>query len=136
MPRAARFRRWISAGIAEALGAHVVHADPFEVEATQKRLLALLDKSGVNVLILKQAVRIEPGKKGPQTVRCERGRNRLPGRELRLQQAVHPRLQMPRAQMGSGKQNRPHRRGHLFGLRRVCIHLPVRGHSQKGDRVK
>ncbi len=50
--------------IAEALGAHVVHADPFEVEATQKELLALLDKSGVNVLILKQGCALSPEKKG------------------------------------------------------------------------
>jgi len=50
--------------VAEALGAHVVHADPFEVEATQKKLLALLDKSGVNVLILKQACALSPEKKG------------------------------------------------------------------------
>ena len=50
--------------IAAAFGAHVVHADPFEVEATQKELLALLDKRGVNVLILKQACALCPEKKG------------------------------------------------------------------------
>jgi indolepyruvate ferredoxin oxidoreductase alpha subunit len=50
--------------IAEALGAHVVHADPFEVEATQKQLLTLLDKSGVNVFILKQSCALGPEKKG------------------------------------------------------------------------
>jgi indolepyruvate ferredoxin oxidoreductase alpha subunit len=50
--------------IAEALGAHVVRADPFEVEATQKKLLALLDQNGVNVLILQQGCALSPEKKG------------------------------------------------------------------------
>jgi len=50
--------------IAEAMGASVEHADPFEVEATQKKLLALLDKRGVNVLILTQGCALGPEKKG------------------------------------------------------------------------
>lgn len=50
--------------IAEAMGAHVVQSDPFEVDATRKKLLALLDKGGVNVFILKQGCALSPEKKG------------------------------------------------------------------------
>ena len=50
--------------IAEAVGAHVEHSDPFEVAATQNKLLALLDKGGVNVFILKQGCALGPEKKG------------------------------------------------------------------------
>jgi indolepyruvate ferredoxin oxidoreductase alpha subunit len=50
--------------IAGAMGAHVAQSDPFEVEATRKKLLSLLDKGGVNVLILKQGCALGPEKKG------------------------------------------------------------------------
>jgi len=50
--------------IAGAMGAHVVQSDPFEVEATRNRLLALMGKGGVNVLILKQGCALGPEKKG------------------------------------------------------------------------
>ena len=50
--------------IAEAMGANVEQSDPFEVAATQKKLLALLEKGGVNVFILKQACALGPEKKG------------------------------------------------------------------------
>ena len=50
--------------IAEAMGAHVEQSDPFEIEATQKKLLALLDNGGVNVFILKQSCALGPDKKG------------------------------------------------------------------------
>jgi indolepyruvate ferredoxin oxidoreductase alpha subunit len=52
------------ASIAEAMGAHVEQSDPFEVAATQKKLLSLLDKGGVNVFILKQGCALGPEKKG------------------------------------------------------------------------
>jgi indolepyruvate ferredoxin oxidoreductase alpha subunit len=50
--------------IAKSMGAHVEQSDPFEVEATQKKLLALLDRGGVNVFILKQGCALGPEKKG------------------------------------------------------------------------
>ena len=50
--------------IAEAMGAHVEQADPFEIDATRKKLLALLDRGGVSVLILKQSCALGPDKKG------------------------------------------------------------------------
>ena len=50
--------------IAEAMGAHVEQADPFEIDATREKLLALLEKGGVNVLILKQGCALGPEKKG------------------------------------------------------------------------
>jgi indolepyruvate ferredoxin oxidoreductase alpha subunit len=50
--------------IAEAVGANVVKADPFEVDSTRKKLLALLDRKGVNVLILEQGCALGPEKKG------------------------------------------------------------------------
>jgi indolepyruvate ferredoxin oxidoreductase alpha subunit len=52
------------ARIAGAMGAHVVQSDPFEIEATRKIVLDLLDKGGVNVLILKQSCALGPEKKG------------------------------------------------------------------------
>jgi len=50
--------------IAEAMGARVEQSDPFEVDATRKKLLALLDRGGVNVLVLKQGCALGPEKKG------------------------------------------------------------------------
>jgi indolepyruvate ferredoxin oxidoreductase alpha subunit len=50
--------------IAGAMGAHVEQSDPFEIEATQKKLLALMDRGGVNVLIFKQGCALSPEKKG------------------------------------------------------------------------
>ncbi len=52
------------ADIARAMGANVELADPFDIDTTQRRLLALLSKGGVNVLILKQSCALSPGKKG------------------------------------------------------------------------
>ncbi|MGD9138995.1 MAG: indolepyruvate ferredoxin oxidoreductase subunit alpha [Desulfobacterales bacterium] len=52
------------ARIATAMGAHVEQSDPFEVSACQKKLLALLEKGGVNVFILKQGCALGPEKKG------------------------------------------------------------------------
>ncbi len=52
------------AEIAKAMGAHVEQSDPFEVAATQNKLLSLLDKGGVNVFILKQGCALGPEKKG------------------------------------------------------------------------
>ena len=53
------------ARICEAMGVKVVIADPFEMEATEKILLDLLDdEGGVRVLILRQACALSPGKKG------------------------------------------------------------------------
>jgi indolepyruvate ferredoxin oxidoreductase alpha subunit len=46
-----------------ALGANVKVADPFEVMATRKILLDLLEEEGVNVLVLKQACALSPDKK-------------------------------------------------------------------------
>jgi indolepyruvate ferredoxin oxidoreductase alpha subunit len=42
----------------------VEQSDPFEVSACQKKLLALLEKGGVNVFILKQGCALGPEKKG------------------------------------------------------------------------
>ncbi len=51
--------------ICEAMGAEVAIADPFEMEATEKTILDLLDREGgVRVLILRQACALSPGKKG------------------------------------------------------------------------
>jgi len=53
------------AKLCEAIGAEVVIADPFEMEATGQTILDLLDqKGGVRVLILRQACALSPGKKG------------------------------------------------------------------------
>ncbi|UCD79182.1 MAG: indolepyruvate ferredoxin oxidoreductase subunit alpha [Desulfobacterales bacterium] len=52
------------ARIATAMGAHVEESDPFEIETTQNKLLELLQKGGVNVLILKQSCALGPEKKG------------------------------------------------------------------------
>ena len=47
------------------MGARVVVADPFEMEATGQTILDLLDEEGgVRVLILRQACALSPGKKG------------------------------------------------------------------------
>jgi indolepyruvate ferredoxin oxidoreductase, alpha subunit len=51
------------ARIARAMGAHVEQCDPFDLDATRHQLLALLQKSGVNVLILKQTCALSPEKK-------------------------------------------------------------------------
>jgi indolepyruvate ferredoxin oxidoreductase, alpha subunit len=51
--------------ICEAMGAEVVIADPFELEATGQTILDLFDQpGGVRVLILRQACALSPGKKG------------------------------------------------------------------------
>ncbi len=51
--------------ICEAMGAQVVIADPFDMDATERTILDLLDKEGgVRVLILRQACALSPGKKG------------------------------------------------------------------------
>jgi indolepyruvate ferredoxin oxidoreductase alpha subunit len=52
------------ARIVEAMGAHVETDDPFNVEGTQQKVLDLLEKGGVNVLILKQSCALSPEKKG------------------------------------------------------------------------
>lgn len=52
------------ADIARAMGAHVAVADPFDLETTQRTLLALLARGGVNVLILRQICALSPEKKG------------------------------------------------------------------------
>ena len=52
------------AKIVRAMGAHVEESDPFEIEATRDKLLELLQKGGVNVLILKQSCALCPEKKG------------------------------------------------------------------------
>ena len=52
------------ADIARAMGANVEVTDPFDLDTTQRKLLALLSKGGVNVLILKQACALSPEKKG------------------------------------------------------------------------
>lgn len=50
--------------IVEAMGAHVEKGDPFDVDETQQKILGLLEKGGVNVLILKQSCALSPEKKG------------------------------------------------------------------------
>lgn len=52
------------AGIARAMGARVDTADPFDLDTTQQKLLDLLQKGGVNVLILRQICALSPEKKG------------------------------------------------------------------------
>ncbi len=49
--------------IARAIGAHVDSADPFDIDTTRRKLLALMGRSGVNVLILKQICALSPEKK-------------------------------------------------------------------------
>jgi indolepyruvate ferredoxin oxidoreductase, alpha subunit len=51
------------ARIARAMGARVEQCDPFDLDATRHQLLALLQKSGVDVLILKQTCALSPEKK-------------------------------------------------------------------------
>ena len=52
------------ARIVEAMGAQVETSDPFDIEDTQQKILGLLEKGGVNVLILKQSCALSPEKKG------------------------------------------------------------------------
>jgi indolepyruvate ferredoxin oxidoreductase alpha subunit len=52
------------AKIVRAMGAHVEESDPFDVDATRDKVLELLQKGGVNVLILKQSCALCPEKKG------------------------------------------------------------------------
>jgi indolepyruvate ferredoxin oxidoreductase alpha subunit len=52
------------ARIVEAMGVQVEKNDPFDVEGTQQKILGLLEKGGVNVLILKQSCALSPEKKG------------------------------------------------------------------------
>ncbi|MFO7707387.1 MAG: indolepyruvate ferredoxin oxidoreductase subunit alpha [Desulfobacterales bacterium] len=52
------------ARIVRALGARVAESDPFDIEATQQKVLALLRQEGVNVLILRQGCALGPEKKG------------------------------------------------------------------------
>ena len=54
------------AGVCRSLGAHVDVADPFEVDRTREALIGLLDKEGVNVLVLKQPCALSPEKKTGQ----------------------------------------------------------------------
>jgi len=50
--------------VCNAIGAKVEIKDPFDLEETQQTLNRLLeDKQGVKVLILQQAMRLEPRKK-------------------------------------------------------------------------
>ena len=52
------------AKVCQAMGAEVVIADPFEMEATGRTIQELLDRrGGVRVLILRQACALSPGKK-------------------------------------------------------------------------
>lgn len=50
--------------IVAAMGAHVETSDPFDIEGTQLKILGLLEKGGVNVLVLKQSCALSPEKKG------------------------------------------------------------------------
>jgi indolepyruvate ferredoxin oxidoreductase alpha subunit len=59
------------ATVCKAMGAQVVIADPFEMEATGQTILDLLDEKGVRVLILKQACALSPGKKGKKLFNME-----------------------------------------------------------------
>lgn len=52
------------AGIVGAMGAHVETNDPFDIDGTQQKILDLLERGGVNVLILKQICALSPEKKG------------------------------------------------------------------------
>lgn len=53
------------AAVCRAIGARVEIADPFDIEATQRNLLNLLqDKKGVKVLVLRQICALSPEKKG------------------------------------------------------------------------
>jgi len=50
--------------VARAIGAHVEVSDPFDLAATQEKLLTLLNrKDGVNVLVLRQICALSPQKK-------------------------------------------------------------------------
>jgi indolepyruvate ferredoxin oxidoreductase, alpha subunit len=50
--------------IARAMGAQVDECDPFDIRTTQQKLLDILQKKGVNLLILRQACALSPEKKG------------------------------------------------------------------------
>jgi indolepyruvate ferredoxin oxidoreductase alpha subunit len=49
--------------VCQAMGANVLVCDPFDLENTQRTLCNLLDKSGLNVLVLKQICALSPEKK-------------------------------------------------------------------------
>lgn len=72
------------ARIVEAMGAQVETNDYFDVEGTQQKILGLLEKGGVNVLILKQSCALSPREEGEEVVPAEFRRICLPGRKLRL----------------------------------------------------
>ncbi|TFH43028.1 MAG: indolepyruvate ferredoxin oxidoreductase [Chrysiogenales bacterium] len=61
------------AAICRAMGAEVVIADPFDIKDTQDKLFAMLEKKGVQVIILRQICALSPEKKGkkPYTVRVD-----------------------------------------------------------------
>lgn len=50
--------------VCRALGADVSVSDPFDVEKTRSILLELIDKKGVQVLVLRQSCALSPEKKG------------------------------------------------------------------------
>lgn len=49
--------------MSRAVGAHVRVADPFDLEATQENLFELLERKGLNVLVLRQICALSPEKK-------------------------------------------------------------------------
>ncbi len=50
--------------ICRALGAEVVLGDPFDVEGTRRTFLKMLERTGVQVLVLRQPCALSPEKKG------------------------------------------------------------------------
>jgi indolepyruvate ferredoxin oxidoreductase alpha subunit len=63
------------AGIVRAMGAHVAESDPFQVEETRDKVLELIQKGGVNVLILKQSCALSPEKKGKKLFQVDLDRS-------------------------------------------------------------
>ena len=52
--------------VCQAMGAHVLVCDPFDLEHTRQTLLKLLEQNGLNILVLKQICALSPEKKaGP-----------------------------------------------------------------------
>ena len=123
------------AKIVAAMGAHVERVRPLRCRGDAGQSAgAASERRGERAHPQAELCAV-PRKEGQKNVPGRPGRIGLFRRELRLQQAVHPRVQVPRAPVGPGDQNRPHRRGDLLGVRRVRIHLPFRGHHEKGGGI-
>ena len=87
------------------------------------------------MLILKQSCALCPEKKGKKLFQVDLDASVCFGENCGCNKLCTRVFKCPGLPVGSGRENRPHRRGDLLGLRRVRIHLPVRGHHEKGGGI-